>query len=180
VRVLWHRLLVSRLTYVMLALWLIGSAGIVAAAWRADAARWAALVTSLVGMAAGSGAIWAVRLIGGAALKKEAMGFGDVTLMAMIGAFLGWQACLVIFFVAPFFGLGLAVAGWVMRGEHEIPYGPFLCLGAFFVALNWRAVWLWASGIFALGWIVPALLAVGLVLMGILLWIYRLGGQLLS
>ena len=40
-----------------------------------------------------------MRLIGTFALRREAMGFGDVTLMMMIGTFLGWQACLILFFL---------------------------------------------------------------------------------
>lgn len=63
--------------------------------------RWQSLLTSIVGMCFGGGLIWAVRIIGGQALRVEAMGFGDVTLMAMIGAFLGWQAAFLIFFLAP-------------------------------------------------------------------------------
>ena len=42
-------------------------------------------------------------------LRREAMGFGDVTLMAMIGAFLGWQAAVLTFFLGPFFGLAHAL-----------------------------------------------------------------------
>ena len=42
--------------------------------------------------------MWAVRIIGTLTLRQEAMGFGDVTLMAMIGAFTGWQSTLLIFF----------------------------------------------------------------------------------
>ena len=74
---------------------LVGSAAITAA-WLSGATvdNWQGLLTALVGMAAGGGLVWLVRLIGGAALGREAMGFGDVTLMAMIGAFLGWQTCL--------------------------------------------------------------------------------------
>ena len=56
------------------------------------------------------------------------MGFGDVTLMMMVGAFLGWQAGVVIFFLAPFAGLVVGVLQLVLRRDDEIPYGPFLCL----------------------------------------------------
>src|SRR5438067_4583522 len=79
----------------MLVLALLGSATI-GFVWRNDGPAWQALLSSLVGLGFGGGMIWAVRIIGRIALQKEAMGFGDVTLMAMIGAFLGWQACLII------------------------------------------------------------------------------------
>jgi prepilin signal peptidase PulO-like enzyme (type II secretory pathway) len=177
-RVFFHRLRVERVTYAISAMWLAGAAAIALAAWRAAEVHWAALLTALVGLAAGGGIIWAVRAIGTAALNREAMGFGDVTLMSMIGAFLGWQACLMIFFVAPFLGLAFAIANWVFRREHEIPYGPFLCAAALVVVLRWPAFWDRAIDIFGLGWLVPALIACCLVLLGLLLWIYRLIGQL--
>jgi prepilin signal peptidase PulO-like enzyme (type II secretory pathway) len=179
-RVFFHRLRVEWITYAILAMWLAGAVAIALAAWRADQPHWAALVTSLVGMAAGGGMIWAVRTIGTAALKREAMGFGDVTLMSMIGAFLGWQACLMIFFVAPFLGLAFAIANWVFHRDHEIPYGPFLCAAALVVVLRWPAFWDRSVDIFRLGWIVPALIACCLVLLGLLLLIYRLIGQLFA
>jgi hypothetical protein len=131
-----------------------------------------------VGAAGGGAAIWAVRTIGAAVLRREAMGFGDVTLMAMIGAFLGWQACLMIFFVAPFFGLAFALANWVLHREREIPYGPVLCLAALTVVLKWPAFWDRTADVFALGWVVPALFGACLVLLGALLWVYRLLGRL--
>ncbi len=52
-------------------------------------------------MLAFGGVIWAVRVLGRWTLRMEAMGFGDVTLMAMIGTYMGWQASLVVFFLAP-------------------------------------------------------------------------------
>ena len=64
-----------------------------------------ALFSALVGMAFGMVLVWGIRLVARWVLGIEAMGFGDVTLMGMIGAFLGWQAVLLIFFAAPFFGL---------------------------------------------------------------------------
>ena len=115
-----------------------------------------------------------------AALRREAMGFGDVTLMSMIGAFLGWQACLMIFFLAPFFGLAFALFGWIVHRQREIPYGPFLCAAALVAIFRWAPLWRSAVDVFALGWIVPALVAVSMVLLGVLLLIYRLIGQLLT
>ena len=69
------------------------------------------------------------------------MGFGDVTLMAMIGAFLGWQAGLLVFFLAPFAGIVLGLLVVVLRRDSEIPYGPFLCLGAVAVLVFWASFW---------------------------------------
>jgi prepilin signal peptidase PulO-like enzyme (type II secretory pathway) len=155
--------------------WLIvaGTAAIVLV-WTSGTAAWAGLLTALVGLAASGGIVWAVRLIGTAALKREAMGFGDVTLMMMIGSFLGWQACLITFFVAPFAGLLVGIAQFVLRRDDVIPYGPFLCLGAAAVTVGWAAVWTWAQPMFALGWLVPGVLAVCLVLLGVMLAVWRI------
>ena len=82
------------------------------------------MLTALVGLAASGGIVWAVRLIGTAALRREAMGFGDVTLMMMIGAFLGWQAGLMLFFLAPFAGLVIGLLQFVLRRDDVIPLRP--------------------------------------------------------
>ena len=81
-------------------------------------------------MAVGGVAVWLVRIVGSLALGQEAMGFGDVTLMGMIGAFLGWQPALLVFFLAPFTGVLIAVSQWLLTGRKDIAYGPFLCLAA--------------------------------------------------
>ncbi len=62
--------------------------------------------------------------------ETESMGGGDVKLLAMIGAFLGWQRALVTFFIAPFFGLIVGLITLVRKKDHTIPYGPFLAMGA--------------------------------------------------
>lgn len=169
VRVFVHRLRAERVTYLILIGWITGAVGLALFGPALPREHWAALVTALVGLTGGAGVIWAVRLIGTYVLRREAMGFGDVTLMAMIGTFIGWQASLIVFFVAPFFAILFAVGNWVLHREREIPYGPFLCLGAMTVIVRWGAFWEATAGVFELGWFVPAMIVVCLVLMAVML-----------
>lgn len=62
--------------------------------------------------------------------ETESMGGGDVKLLAMIGAFLGWQGALFTFFIAPFFGAAVGIINLLAKKDHTIPYGPFLSLAA--------------------------------------------------
>jgi leader peptidase (prepilin peptidase)/N-methyltransferase len=64
--------------------------------------------------------------------ETESMGFGDVKLLAMIGAFLGWQKVILVFFLAPFFGAVVGLINLLVRKDHTLPYGPFLSLAAIF------------------------------------------------
>jgi leader peptidase (prepilin peptidase)/N-methyltransferase len=85
---------------------------------------------SLLGILIGGGVILAVGYLGELVFKKEAMGGGDVKLLAMIGAFVGWKLALLTIF---FGSLAGAVIGLVMKlftGDEYIPFGPFLALGA--------------------------------------------------
>ncbi|HWB14252.1 MAG TPA: A24 family peptidase [Pirellulales bacterium] len=124
----------------MLTIAVCGGAGIVLV-WSLGGPGWAALLSALAGLAMGGGLIWSVRLIFAAILGKEAMGFGDVTLLAMIGTYMGWQAPIFIFFVAPCVGLVFGGAQWALGMGREIPYGPFLCLATVAVIIAWR--WFW-------------------------------------
>jgi leader peptidase (prepilin peptidase)/N-methyltransferase len=64
------------------------------------------------------------------------MGGGDVKLLAMIGAFIGWQRALLTFFLAPFLGIIVSVVTLIKKNDHTIPYGPFLSIAAL-VSLFW-------------------------------------------
>ena len=64
-----------------------------------------AAVLSLVGAAVGAGLINLSRTLGTMVFRREAMGIGDVYLMAAIGAVLGWEAAVLVFLIAPFLGL---------------------------------------------------------------------------
>jgi len=148
----------------------------IAGIWWVGGLHWRALLTSLVGLAFGGGMIWAVRIIGTVALRREAMGFGDVTLMAMVGAFVGWQPSVIIFFIAPLCGVFLAVGQWVTTGRKDIPYGPFLCFATWLVIDGWTE--LWYRGVMdvfrVLGPVVPWLLLFCLLLMHGMLTFWRL------
>jgi prepilin signal peptidase PulO-like enzyme (type II secretory pathway) len=117
-----------------------GGAGI-AGAWLAGGDHWAGLVTAVVGLAVAAGMIWAVRAGASRALGREAMGFGDVTLMAMAGSWLGWQACLLACVLAVFIGLAHGLMQLVRHAESELPFGPSLCLGLVAVVIAWRPIW---------------------------------------
>ena len=123
----------------------------IALVWYRGGDGWRGLLSALVGMAASGGLVWAVRVIGTAVLRREAMGFGDVTLMAMIGAFLGWQPCLIIFFLAPFAGLVIGVLRLILFRDREIPYGPFLCLATLVVIVAWDDIWTYTASHLRLG-----------------------------
>jgi leader peptidase (prepilin peptidase) / N-methyltransferase len=146
--------------------------------WYRGGDSWMGLLTALVGVVGGSAMVWAVRVAGKKALRKEAMGFGDVTLMMMIGAFLGWQACVIIFFIAPFAALIVGILQMILRRDNVIPYGPFLCLGACIVVVRWADFWNDApgsvQGLFYFPWLVPAILAVGVFVLFAMLWVWRI------
>ncbi len=156
---------------------IIGLSAATAATWAWDAGgvRWQSLLTAIVGMCFGGGLIWAVRMIAGHAMQVEAMGFGDVTLMAMIGAFLGWQAAMLVFFIAPLTAVLIAAAQRLLTGDRAIAFGPYLCLAALIVIVAWDSIWThWALPMFSLGWFIPGVLACCLVMMGGLLWLWRI------
>lgn len=81
-----------------------------------------------------------------AVVPREAMGFGDVKFMAMIGAFLGWQSVVFTLFAASIIG---AIVGlfqkFVAKEEwsRPLPFGPYLALGAFIWLFIGPAIWIW-------------------------------------
>ncbi len=129
------------------------------------------LTASLIGLAAGYGSFWLIRAIGTAALKKEAMGLGDVKLMGALGAFLGWQACVLVFFMAPL--AGLAIKLFTLFREREFPYGPYLCLASVVLIVCWSPIWNWVYPTFESGWLVALLGLFCLVMMPLLLMMCR-------
>jgi prepilin signal peptidase PulO-like enzyme (type II secretory pathway) len=170
-----------RTTLILLGMFVLGAVTIMLV-WQRGGQHWQALLTSLVGLAAAGGLVWSIRIVAGSVLGVEAMGFGDVTLMFMIGAFFGWQASLICFFLAPFTSVGIAGAQWLITGERQIAFGPFLCAGAAIVILGWADIWQAWGKLFQgqMAVLMAATVGVSVVLMGVLLALLQLAKRLLG
>jgi len=145
-------------------------------AWMDQHRHLHGLAWSAAGLIAGAGITWLVRVVSATMLGQESLGFGDVTLMAMIGSFVGWQPVILIFLLAPFCGLLVVMTARLLTGRTFIPYGPFLSAATVVVLFGWR--WLWTPMRYIFGH-APSLLLLGgsaftalLVLLG-LLRLYR-------
>lgn len=117
--------------------------------WIKLHSHWHGFAWSVAGLVTGGVLTWLVRAVSSVIVGQEAMGFGDVTLMAMIGSFVGWQAVLVIFALAPLCGMCLALLSLLLTGKSYVPYGPFLSAAALVVLFSWK--WLWTPLRFILG-----------------------------
>ena len=91
--------------------------------------RLACAAGSLTGFLLGGLWIWATRILATLAFGREAMGLGDVHILAAVGAVTGWAIPAMAFFLAPVFGLALAIYLMVTRRGRELPYGPWLATG---------------------------------------------------
>ena len=100
----------------------------------------AGILNSIAGVLAGGGSIYITGVLGKLAFRKEAMGGGDVKLMAMIGAFVGWKLALFTFFLAPFFGAIIGIIIKIKEKKDIIPYGPYLSLAAIIIVLWGRRI----------------------------------------
>ena len=99
------------------------------------------MVNATIGVLLGGGILWILAILSPYLFGKEGLGGGDIKLLAMIGAFLGWQPVLLTLMMASVFGavvgIGLLVFKVMERGQY-IPFGPFLVFGAL-VALFFHA-----------------------------------------
>lgn len=88
---------------------------------------------SLIGMLLGGGSLFLVATLYRWLFKREGLGGGDVKLLAMIGAFLGWKAVILTILLSSLIGSITGILIMVAKGKdlkYAIPYGPFLSLGA--------------------------------------------------
>jgi len=110
----------------------------------------ATLYDSVIGACVGAGAISIIGWLGELALKKEAMGFGDVTLMAMVGAYLGPGRTLLTIFIGAFLGAVIFLAvvypiTWLRCRKRGVPFEPPLVPFGVFLAPAAMIALLWGS-----------------------------------
>jgi len=91
-----------------------------------------------IGFLVGGGVVWGVRILGSLLFGKEAMGLGDVHMMAAVGACLGWIDATLGFFAATFVGLFWAILSRALGGRFKraMPFGPFLAAGTVLVVFS--------------------------------------------
>lgn len=105
------------------------------AAATPGADRWNALATAVLGAAWGWGLLKGVQVAGELVFRKEAMGLGDVKLMAMLGAFLGPHAVTLIFFLGCCFGSVWGGLRFLITHDRYIAFGPFLAMASVVIVL---------------------------------------------
>jgi leader peptidase (prepilin peptidase)/N-methyltransferase len=135
-----HHLLPNVITLPGIVLGLIANAIVPPGLWEA-----------VLGTLLGGGVLW---LIGEAYYryaKQEGMGGGDVKMLAMIGAFLGWKLVLVTLVLSSVAGsvIGLTVIG-LRKGDmkYALPYGTFLALGALAASIVGNRIVAWYVGMY--------------------------------
>jgi len=160
-------------TKMLLLLWLAGVIGLSVAYGMVGPPRWEALLSSLFGMGLGGGLVWGFRIVACWAMGQEALGFGDVTLMAMIGSFFGWQIVWIAFFLAPFFGMLIVVVVWILTRDNSLPFGPYLCAATLYAMLDWVRLWGTCSEMFLPPELLAPMFLVMLLALGALLWLVQ-------
>ena len=110
------------------------------------------LLNGVIGLLVGGGILWLLAWASPFLFGKEGMGGGDIKLLAMIGAFLGWKPALMTIMVGSLLGslVGITlIAVQVIRREDYIPFGPFLVCGAVVSLFFGQSILDWYQGFFA-------------------------------
>lgn len=107
---------------------------------------WIGWWNSLLGILVGGGSLFLVAAGYELLTRKEGMGGGDIKLLAMIGAFLGWKAVFPVIFVSSLLGTAVGVPLMLIRredGKLALPFGPFLTAAALVQLLCGREMLAW-------------------------------------
>lgn len=108
-------------------------------------------VSAVIGVVSWPLALFLVGEVVGRVMKREALGFGDVKMLAMIGAFLGWRLAFMTVFASSVLGTVFGLLGIAVFGRdryYEIPLGTFLALAATLMAIVGQPVLDWYLELF--------------------------------
>jgi leader peptidase (prepilin peptidase)/N-methyltransferase len=108
-------------------------------------------VASLIGAAVGAGSLFAIAEIYYRVRHEEGLGMGDVKMLGMIGAFLGWKLVLVTLVISSFLGSIVGVVVLIAKKEslkYALPYGTFLAIAAIIAAVGGDGILDWYLGYF--------------------------------
>lgn len=108
-------------------------------------------VSSLLGIAVGGGSLLAVSEAYYRVRREEGLGMGDVKMLAMIGAFLGWQLALLTLVLSSILGSVVGIAILILRKEslkYALPFGTFLAVAALLASLVGDALIAWYLGFY--------------------------------
>jgi leader peptidase (prepilin peptidase) / N-methyltransferase len=111
-------------------------------------------VDSVIGILAGGGILYLVAFIYELITKKEGMGGGDIKLLAMIGAFLGWKAIPFVILISSLTGSVIGSAALMISKKGiraKIPFGPFLALGAILYVFFGKEIINWYINLMSTG-----------------------------
>jgi len=105
-----------------------------------------AMLRSALGLAAGSGILWLVSVVGRWVFKKDAMGLGDVKLLGAIGTLIGVPGVIYTILISSLLGTVVGIA-MILFGGHQwrsrLPYGPYLAIAAGSWTLGGEQLWRW-------------------------------------
>lgn len=93
------------------------------------------LATALSGWVIGGAVGWLARIFFTLVFGKEALGMGDVHILAAAGAVAGWPVAVLGFFIAALLALLGHAITWIRRPSRMLPYGPWLALGFFLASI---------------------------------------------
>lgn len=120
-----HQIIPDKITLPGMVLGLIFSATVLPVGWR----------DAFFGLFLGGALFWGLAVVSEWWFGQEGMGGGDIKLIAMIGAFLGWRDVLLTIFLAALIGSVGGIAAMLIQGKgwrskYQIPFGPYLAAGA--------------------------------------------------
>jgi len=118
-----HKIIPNVITLPGIVVGLVGAMTVLPVGW----------MNAILGVLIGGGILWALAWASPYLFGKEGMGGGDIKLLAMVGAFLGWKSALLTIMIGSLAGsiVGIILIGLrVIKRDEYIPFGPFLVLGA--------------------------------------------------